>query len=87
VLLTHAGLGVAPSSIASLLAAVVLPLLGDVPRIRVEEDALVNGLGDRCARCAAGRPRLLPYIASGVTRGPPIGRIAHGFRGPGSTGP
>ena len=62
VLLTFAGLGIAQANLASIVVAVVLPLVGYLRRIRVEERALVDGLGARYESYAAGRARLVPHV-------------------------
>lgn len=43
-------------------AMVVLPMVGLVNRIRVEEDALESDLGDAYRRYAAGRKRMIPGV-------------------------
>lgn len=56
------GVGVALDSWLALLALVLLPLLGLVVRIRVEEAALERALGDEYRAYAARRRRLLPGL-------------------------
>ena len=45
-----------------LAAIVVIPLIGMVNRIRVEERALLDTLGDRYREYATGRKRLVPFV-------------------------
>ena len=61
-LLTCVGIGLALDNWASLVAAVVLPTIGIVARIRVEERALNDGLGEAYQRFAASRARLIPGV-------------------------
>jgi len=61
-LLTTAGFGLALGNWVSLLCAVLLPALGLVVRIRVEERALSEALGAPYREYAAGRRRLVPGI-------------------------
>jgi protein-S-isoprenylcysteine O-methyltransferase Ste14 len=61
-LLTLIGLGLALGNWLSLLALAVLPTIGLVIRIRVEEQALLSVLGDRYRGYAEHRPRLIPGI-------------------------
>lgn len=56
------GFGVALGDVASAAALVVLPAIGLVRRIAVEEAALRTGLGDRYAVYSSGRPRLIPGV-------------------------
>ncbi|MGA2322040.1 MAG: isoprenylcysteine carboxylmethyltransferase family protein [Solirubrobacteraceae bacterium] len=56
------GLGLALGNWAALAIAVVLPTAALVNRIRVEERALLDGLGEPYRRFAAGRARLLPGV-------------------------
>lgn len=60
--LTMTGLGLAMGNAGSLLALAILPLLGLLPRIRVEERALESQLGERYKDYEAGRPRLIPRV-------------------------
>jgi len=61
-LLAFVGLGLSFGSSLSL-AAVVVPITGAMLcRIRVEEEALVNALGEQYASCATGTKRLIPGI-------------------------
>jgi protein-S-isoprenylcysteine O-methyltransferase Ste14 len=61
-ILTFAGIGLALGNWAALLAATIVPTAGLVFRIRVEERALLAGLGGPYRRFAAGRPRLFPGL-------------------------
>ena len=56
------GIGLALGNWLSLAAAVLIPLVGYVWRIRVEEDALRARLGARYDTYAAGRARLIPGL-------------------------
>ena len=56
------GLGIALASWLSVLAAVLLPLVGVLVRIHVEEGALTGGLGDEYREYAARTKRLVPGI-------------------------
>ena len=56
------GLGLALGNWLSLAAAVLIPLVGYVWRIRIEEDALRTRLGARYDTYAAGRRRLIPGL-------------------------
>lgn len=56
------GLGLALGNWAALAALVILPTAGLIYRIRVEERALRDGLGERYSRFAATRSRLIPRI-------------------------
>lgn len=61
-LLALVGIGVANANWISLAAIVVIPLIGMINRIRVEERALHEALGERYAAFAAGRKRLVPFV-------------------------
>jgi protein-S-isoprenylcysteine O-methyltransferase Ste14 len=61
-LMTLIGIGLALGNWASLAALVVLPTVGLVVRIRVEERALVEGLGEPYRRFAESRARLIPGV-------------------------
>jgi protein-S-isoprenylcysteine O-methyltransferase Ste14 len=61
-LLILAGIGLALGNWLSLAANIVLPLIGLLNRVRVEEDALRTSLGERYAAFAAGRKRLIPFV-------------------------
>ncbi|HZU75079.1 MAG TPA: isoprenylcysteine carboxylmethyltransferase family protein [Acidimicrobiales bacterium] len=56
------GLGLAFGNWAALAVMTVVPLIGVVNRIRVEEAALLGTLGERYATYAGGRKRLVPYL-------------------------
>jgi protein-S-isoprenylcysteine O-methyltransferase Ste14 len=60
--MTLIGIGLALGNWASLAALVVLPTVGLVVRIRVEERALVEGLGEPYRRFAESRARLIPGV-------------------------
>jgi protein-S-isoprenylcysteine O-methyltransferase Ste14 len=62
VLLVLAGIGLTLGNWLSVLLIVVLPTIGLVRRIRVEEAALLGSLGEPYARYAATRPRLFPGL-------------------------
>jgi protein-S-isoprenylcysteine O-methyltransferase Ste14 len=61
-LLTLVGLAVALDNWLSVLALAILPTIGVVIRIRVEERELLRGLGEPYREYAAGRKRLVPAI-------------------------
>lgn len=61
-ILTFLGLGLALGNWAALAVIAVVPTLGLVYRIRVEEDALLDGLGEPYRRFAASRARLFPGV-------------------------
>lgn len=61
-LLICAGIALAQDNWAALLAGVLLPLPVLVMRIRVEEAALLAGLGEPYRRFAAGRAHLVPGV-------------------------
>ncbi len=56
------GIGLALGNWAALAVLIVVPTLGLVVRIRVEERALLDGLGEPYRRSAASRPRLIPGV-------------------------
>ena len=62
ILLILAGIGLGYGNLLSLVALIVLPLLGVINRIRVEEAALSATLGDRYTSYATGRKRLVPFV-------------------------
>lgn len=62
VLILLFGLGLALGDLAGAVAMVVLPTMGLLWRIRVEEAALLAGLGDRYIEYCKGRARLIPGI-------------------------
>jgi protein-S-isoprenylcysteine O-methyltransferase Ste14 len=61
-LLTLTGLGLALGNWAALAVVIVLPSVALVNRIRVEERALTDGLGEPYRRFAASRARLIPGV-------------------------
>jgi protein-S-isoprenylcysteine O-methyltransferase Ste14 len=61
-LMTIAGIGLALGNWAGLLALIVLPTIGIVYRIRVEERALLDGIGEPYRRFAATRAHLVPHL-------------------------
>jgi protein-S-isoprenylcysteine O-methyltransferase Ste14 len=61
-ILVFVGFGLALGNWASLLVAAVVPTIGLVYRIRFEERALLDGLGEPYRRFAEGRRRLVPGI-------------------------
>ena len=61
-LLVLAGIGTVFGNWLSLAAAIVFPLIGLLYRIRVEEAALVDMLGDAYRSFAAGRKRIIPFV-------------------------
>ena len=61
-IMTFVGLGLTLGNWAALALLAVVPTAGLVYRMRVEEDALLDGLGEPYRRYAAGRPRLFPGI-------------------------
>ncbi|HEY7069888.1 MAG TPA: isoprenylcysteine carboxylmethyltransferase family protein [Acidimicrobiales bacterium] len=61
-ILFFTGLGLALSDWASLATLVVVPAAGLVVRIRSEERALLDGLGEPYRRFAATRRRLIPGV-------------------------
>jgi protein-S-isoprenylcysteine O-methyltransferase Ste14 len=62
ILVTFAGIGLALGNGLSVVCAVLVPLVGLVVRIHVEERALLDGLGEPYRRYAAGRARLVPHV-------------------------
>jgi len=56
------GLGLVYGTWIGVLAMAVLPAIGLVVRIRVEERALIEELGDRYLEYAAGRKRMIPFV-------------------------
>jgi protein-S-isoprenylcysteine O-methyltransferase Ste14 len=61
-LMTLLGIGLALGNWVGLLAVVLLPAVGIVVRIRVEERALLDGLGEPYRRFAATRAHLIPHV-------------------------
>jgi protein-S-isoprenylcysteine O-methyltransferase Ste14 len=62
VLILSGGFGLALGDLASATVMVVLPALGLMWRIRMEETALGKGLGDSYIEYCRGRARLVPWI-------------------------
>lgn len=61
-LLTLVGIGLALGNWAGLAVIVVVPTIGVVNRIHVEEQALLEGLGEPYRRFAATRAHLIPGV-------------------------
>ena len=61
-ILTCVGIGLALGNWAALIVLAVLPVAGLVVRIRFEERALLDGLGEPYRRFAASRPHLFPGL-------------------------
>jgi protein-S-isoprenylcysteine O-methyltransferase Ste14 len=61
-IVTFLGVGLALGNWLALAAAVIVPTIGLVLRIRSEERALLSGLGEPYRRYATGRPRLFPGL-------------------------
>jgi protein-S-isoprenylcysteine O-methyltransferase Ste14 len=61
-LLTLVGIGLALTNWAALAVIIIVPTVGLIARIRVEERALLGALGDRYRRFAATRARLIPGV-------------------------
>lgn len=61
-IVTIVGIGLALGNWAALAVLAVVPAAGLVGRIRVEERALIAGLGEPYRRFAASRPRLFPGV-------------------------
>jgi len=61
-LLIFAGIGITYANWLSLAALILLPLVGLVNRIRVEEAALSATLGNAYSSYAASRKRLIPFV-------------------------
>jgi len=62
IVMTFAGMGVALENWLSLAALLVVPTIGLVVRIRVEERALTDALGEQYRRFSASRARLIPGL-------------------------
>jgi protein-S-isoprenylcysteine O-methyltransferase Ste14 len=60
--MTFLGIGLALGNWAALIVLAVLPTAGLVVRIRLEERALLAGLGEPYRRFAATRPHLFPGL-------------------------
>jgi protein-S-isoprenylcysteine O-methyltransferase Ste14 len=61
-ILTFVGIGLALGNWAALIVLAVVPTIGLVIRIRLEERALLDALGEPYRRFAASRPRLFPGV-------------------------
>jgi protein-S-isoprenylcysteine O-methyltransferase Ste14 len=61
-LMAFAGIGLALGNWAAVAVLVAVPAIGLVIRIRIEERALLDGLGEPYRRFAAGRSRLIPGL-------------------------
>ena len=61
-ILTFVGIGLALGNWAALAVAAIVPTAGLVVRIRLEERALLAGLGEPYRRFAAARPHLFPGL-------------------------
>ncbi|HZI34378.1 MAG TPA: isoprenylcysteine carboxylmethyltransferase family protein [Gaiellales bacterium] len=61
-LLAALGFGLALTNWVGLVVAVGVPLLGHLPRIRVEKRATAGALGQEWAGCAAGTARIVPGV-------------------------
>ena len=61
-LIATTGLGLVFANWVSLAILILVPLLGHLPRIRVEERALEGSLGDDYVRYAANTKRLVPAV-------------------------
>jgi protein-S-isoprenylcysteine O-methyltransferase Ste14 len=61
-IITFVGIGLALGNWAALAVLIVVPSVGLVVRIRLEERALLEGLGEPYSRFAAGRARLFPGL-------------------------
>ncbi len=62
ILLILGGLGVSYGNWLILAAITLIPLIGFINRIRVEEAALATALGSAYVTYAAGRKRLIPFV-------------------------
>lgn len=62
IIISFLGVGVALGNWLSLLALVVVPTIGLVVRIRVEERALLDALGEPYREFSASRARLIPKV-------------------------
>jgi len=61
-MITLFGLGLALGNLASIVAMVILPAIGFVRRITIEEATLSNSLGTSYVDYCQGRARLIPGI-------------------------
>jgi protein-S-isoprenylcysteine O-methyltransferase Ste14 len=60
--LTLTGVGIMTANWICALALALVPLVGLINRIQVEEQALYAGLGDAYSRYASGRKCLIPFL-------------------------
>lgn len=61
-LVSCVGAGISTANPFSLVAAIVIPLIGLTRRIRVEEAVLMGALGDEYRMFCASRKRLVPWL-------------------------
>lgn len=62
ILLALLGLGLTYGNWISVASLLILPLIGFINRIHVEEGALEETLGERYTSYASGRKRLIPFV-------------------------
>lgn len=62
ILLALLGIALTYGNWISVAALVILPTIGFINRIRVEESALATTLGSRYTSYASGRKRLIPFV-------------------------
>lgn len=62
IIMSFVGIGVALGNWLSLAALIVVPTIGLVVRIRVEEKALLDALGEPYRQFSLGRARLIPKL-------------------------
>ncbi len=62
IIISFIGIGVALENWLALAVLIVVPTVGLIVRIRVEERALLDALGDPYRQFAAGRARLVPKV-------------------------
>jgi protein-S-isoprenylcysteine O-methyltransferase Ste14 len=62
ILLLLTGVGIMLGNWLSLAALILLPLIGFMNRIRVEEAALSGTLGEAYTSYARGRKRMIPFL-------------------------
>jgi protein-S-isoprenylcysteine O-methyltransferase Ste14 len=62
IIVSFAGIGVALENWLSLLAMLIVPTVGLVVRIRVEERALLTAIGEPYRQFSSSRARLIPGI-------------------------